>query len=147
MFSEHERDGALWKIEWKSVNEVVILTGAIAAKAKKLLGNLTVDPERMRRNLDLLKGLMMSEPVMLKLGEKVGKQTAHEIIYEISMDTFEENADFFDKLKENKIVSDNISEKELKELLDPTAYTGKSSYFAHRVSENIKRARLNDESA
>lgn len=144
MFSEHERDGALWKIEWKSVNEVVIMTGGIVAKAKKLLGNLTVDPQRMRQNLDLLKGLMMSEPVMLKLGEKVGKQTAHEIVYEISMDTFEEKANFIDKLKENKVVSDNIPESELKRLLDPTSYTGESIYFAHQVSKNIKAARLND---
>lgn len=59
------------------------MSGAIAAKAKKVLSNLTVDKARMRENLDLLKGLILSEPVMLVLGEKIGKQTAHEVVYEV----------------------------------------------------------------
>ena len=144
MFSEHERDGALWKIEWKSANEVVIMTGAAVVKAKKLLSNLTVDEKHMRENLDLLKGLMMSEPLMLALGDKIGKQTAHEIIYEISMETFEQDDSFLEKLLENKIVRDNLSKEELMKILDPAGYTGQSSYFAHKVYDEIKAARKND---
>ncbi len=144
MFSEHERDGALWKVEWKSANEVVIMTGAAVAKAKKLLSNLTVNETRMRKNLDVLKGLMMSEPLMLALGEKVGKQTAHEIIYEISMEAFEQDAPFLEKLLENKTVRDNLSREELEKILDPAGYTGQSAYFARKVSAAIKAAREND---
>lgn len=144
MFSEHERDGALWKVEWKTANEVVIMTGAAVAKAKKLLSNLTVNEERMRKNLDVLKGLMMSEPLMLLLGGKVGKQTAHEIIYEISMEAFEQEASFLEKLLENKIVRDNVSREELEKVLDPAGYTGQSTYFARKVAADIKAARQND---
>ncbi len=144
MFSEHERDGALWKIEWKSVNEVVIMTGAIVSKGKKLLANLTVNTEKMKKNLDILKGLMLSEPLMLVLGEKIGKQTAHEIIYEVSMEAFEQQASFLEKLLENKIVAENISRKELEKILAPESYTGKSAFFAENVLENIRKARKTD---
>lgn len=144
MFSEHERDGALWKVEWKSANEVVIMTGAAVAKAKKLLSNLTVNEERMRKNLDVLKGLMMSEPLMLVMGDKVGKQTAHEIIYGISMEAFEQGASFLEKLLDNEIVRDNLSREELEKILDPAGYTGQSAYFARKVLADITAARKND---
>jgi adenylosuccinate lyase/3-carboxy-cis,cis-muconate cycloisomerase len=120
------------------------MTGAAVAKAKKLLSNLNVNEKRMRKNLDLLKGLMMSEPVMLLLGEKIGKQTAHEIVYEISMVCFEEDADFLEKLLENETVSKNLTRAELESVMDPTKYTGHSSYFAHKVAADIKEARKKD---
>lgn len=144
MFCEHERDGAFWKLEWKSVNETVIMAGTCAAKAKKLLKNLDVFPERMKENLDKLKGLMMSEPVMLALGEHVGKQTAHEIIYEVSMRCFEKNADFGEQLLQNEIVAKYFSKEEIKELLKPETYTGQSETFARRVYANSTAARKND---
>jgi adenylosuccinate lyase len=144
MFSTFERDGALWKIEWKTVNETVIMAGAIAAKSKKLLSNLTVNPERMKKNLDLLKGLMLSEPVMLVLGEKIGKQTAHELVYQISMKAFETNADFCELLLQNREVSGNLSRTELEKILDPEGYTGQSIYFARKVYSDIMAARKKD---
>lgn len=144
MFSQNERDGALWRVEWKTVNEVFIMMGAATSRAKALVTNLQVNEASMRKNLDILKGLMMSEPLMLVLGEKVGKQTAHEIVYEISMEAFEQNASFLDKLLENKTVTDNISRAELERLLDPSQYTGYSSYFAKKICEEINAARERD---
>lgn len=141
MYQFHERDGANWKIEWMSLNETVMLTGGVLAKGKKLLKNLEVFPERMKANLELLKGLMMSEPVMLKLGETIGKQTAHEVVYEVSMAAFEEQADFKVKLMENEVVAANITEAELDVLLDPERYTGDCAAVARAVSTSIKERR------
>ena len=144
MLCEHERDGAMWKIEWKSVNEAVIMTGAVVTKAKKLLANLTVNEKRMRKNLDLLKGLMMSEPVMLLLGEKVGKQTAHEIVYQVAMACFEEDRDFLEMLLEKDVIRKNVSREELERVMDPAKYTGQSSYFAHKIAAELTRLRQED---
>jgi len=72
MFCEHERDGAFWKLEWKSVNDTIIMAGACVAKGKKVLDHLDVFPETMKENLYKLKGLMMSELMMLELGKKIG---------------------------------------------------------------------------
>jgi adenylosuccinate lyase len=144
MFSTFERDGALWKIEWKTVNEAVIMAGAIAAKSKKLLSNLTVNARRMRKNLNLLKGLMLSESVMLALGEKIGKQTAHELVYRVSMKAFETNSDFMELLLQTGEVSAHITRKELEKILSPEGYTGQSVYFARKIYGDIMAARKND---
>lgn len=138
MYQFHERDGASWKIEWMSLNETVMLTGGVLDKAKKLLKSLDVFPERMKSNLNLLKGLMMSEPVMLELGRKLGKQTAHELVYQISMAAFEEQADFKTKLLENEIVAANMDPEKLDALLDPENYTGHCGAIAREVSAAIK---------
>ena len=95
----------------------------------------------MKANLDLLKGLMMSEPVMLELGKKIGKQTAHEVVYEVSMAAFEEQADFKAKLLENEVVAANMTEAELDALLDPERYTGDCAAIAREVSASIRKKR------
>lgn len=145
MYEFHERDGAAWKIEWLSLNQTVMLVGGAVAKAKKVLKNLTVDAGRMQQNLTLLKGLMMSEQVMLKLGEVIGKQTAHEVIYQVSMAAFEEGAQFKDKLLENELVAANLTEAELDALLNPSAYTGHCADIARSVYKKINEERTTKE--
>ena len=67
--------------------------GALSLTTRVVRG-LQVNPERMLENLGQLNGLMMSEKVMLALGKKVGRQTAHDVIYHCSMRAFEENRPF-----------------------------------------------------
>lgn len=140
MFCAHERDGALWKIEWKAANEVVILAGSSAMRAKKVFAGLTVNAKKMRENLDIQRGLMQSEGIMLALGEKIGKQTAHGIVYQISMDTFEQNADFCEMLLKNEIVAANMTEEEIRRILDPEGYVGLSGEIVDQVVKNVREA-------
>jgi 3-carboxy-cis,cis-muconate cycloisomerase len=42
-----------------------------------------VHPEAMRRNLDLTNGAVVSEAVMIGLGKKIGRQYAHDLVYDI----------------------------------------------------------------
>ena len=141
MFCEHERDGALWKIEWKAVPEVVILVGTSSAKAKNVFANLTVNAAKMRENLDIQRGLMQSEGIMLALGKKIGKQTAHSIVYQICMDTFEQHADFCEMLLKNDIVAKNMTREEIQKILDPEGYTGHAGEIVDRVLTATANAR------
>ena len=141
LIQEHERDGAHWKIEWVALPEAFLLTGGILAKAKKVLKDLRVNSARMAQNLNLLKGLLLSEPVMLHLGEKIGKQTAHEVVYQVAMNTFQEDSSFKDSLLKDPRVSQHITEKELDCLLDPQAYKGYSREITERVIERARRTR------
>lgn len=50
---------------------------------------LRVDVARTTANLDRLGGLLLSEPVMLRLGQALGRNTAHELVYEAAMAAFE----------------------------------------------------------
>lgn len=141
MMQEHERDGAAWKVEWVTMPEAFIFTGSAMAKAKKVLNGLVVNKEKMEQNLDILKGLLLSEAAMLQLGEKLGKQTAHEVVYEISMKAFKDNASFKQYLLDDPKVNKYFGAEELASILNPHAYTGFSRQLVERVVENIKKAR------
>ena len=141
MFLEHERDGAAWKIEWKTVNETLLIVGGAVAKAKSLLSGLHVDKKRMLENLNLTHGLLYSEAVMLALGKKIGKQTAHEVVYTICMDCFENGIEFIEGLCADEKVASCLSREELEALMNPSANTGECSYFARSVAETIRKKR------
>lgn len=141
MMQEHERDGAAWKVEWVALPEAFIFTAAAAAKAKHVLRGLVVNVDKMEINLNILKGLLLSEAAMFSLGEKMGKQTAHELVYEISMRAFQDDAQFKDYLLADETVRNSVSAEELDRILDPHQYTGHSVAIAERVIENIRQAR------
>lgn len=142
MFCEHERDGALWKIEWKSANETVILAGTSSNNIKNVMKNLVVNEDKMRKDLYVLKGLMQSEGIMLELGKHIGKQTAHGIVYDISMETFEKDADFGEMLFANEVVKKHLTKEKIDEILNPETYIGLSGEICDRVVKSIQSARL-----
>jgi adenylosuccinate lyase len=124
LFQEHERDATCWRIEWAALPEAIIYTGAVLQHMRRVLSGLEVRETHMRRNLDLLGGLLLSEPIMLALGEKIGKQTAHEVVYAIAMKAHEENLPFRDALLADEQVAAHLSHETIEQLLDPTAYIG-----------------------
>ena len=136
-FQEHERYSALLRIELAAVPEMMIYSGALLSKMRTVLEKLEVYPKRMRSNLDMLGGLLLSEKVMLALGEKIGKQTAHEIVYEIAMDSFEKEIPFKDALNGDERVSNNLSSQEIGSLLDPVAYIGESEKIVDDVLSRV----------
>src|SRR5688500_9119775 len=77
---EHERDGSSWRAEWKALPESCLIAGAMLAMMKYVLEGLDVDVKQMRENLDRLGGFLLSERVMFVLSDKVGKQTAQDLV-------------------------------------------------------------------
>ena len=134
-FQEHERYSALLRIELAAVPEMMIYSGALLSKMRTVLEKLEVFPTRMRQNLDLLGGLLLSEKIMLALGEKIGKQTAHEVVYEIAMSSFEKEIPFKEALMSDQRVSNHLKEEEIVELLNPEAYIGESEEIVDNVLE------------
>lgn len=121
---EHERDAMSWRGEWIALPEICIYLSSQLAGTKSVLNGLIVKKENMIRNLDLLGGLLLSERVMFAISDKAGKQTAHHIIYELSMASFEEKIPFKQKLAENQTVKELLSEEELNELFNYETYLG-----------------------
>ena len=138
MMCENERDGALWKIEWKAAPEVVILAGSSANNVKVVTAHLEVDAAKMRADLDILKGLMQSEGIMLELGKYIGKQTAHGIVYQICMDTFEKKADFCDMLMKNETVAAHMTREQVQKILAPEGYVGLCGEICDQVVAHIR---------
>ena len=124
MVIDHERDGAAWRSEWRALPEACLMAGGMLATMKYVISGLVVNVDKMRSNLDLLGGFLLSERVMFALADKVGKQSAHELVYEISMHGIEHGISFEQALMADKRVRDAMSETELRATLDPTTYVG-----------------------
>ena len=133
MVIEHERDGSAWRGEWKAIPECCLMMGGLLGMMKYVLEDLDVDVAQMRKNLDLLGGFLLSERVMFVLSDKIGKQTAHELVYAASMHGIESGISFERALMENKQVSGALSTAELRAALDPTTYTGNAPAIVERV--------------
>ncbi len=133
MVMEHERDAASWRAEWRALPEACLMTGALLASMRYVIEGLEVNVAAMRRNLDLLGGFLLSERVMFALSGKLGKQTAHELVYEVSMHGLEHGIRFEEALKQDKRIGNALSREELRELLDPTTYVG----LAPQIVDNV----------
>src|SRR5262249_59667728 len=119
---EHERDASIWRFEWKALPEACLMTGAILAQMKGVLAGLEVYPDKMRGNLDALGGFLLSERVMFALADKVGKQSAHELVYDASMRGYAEDLTFEQALMAHPRGKAALGAAELAPLLDPTTY-------------------------
>jgi adenylosuccinate lyase len=133
MMIEHERDGSSWRGEWKALPESCLMAGGMLAMMKYVLTGLHVDTAAMRRNLDRLGGFLLSERVMFVLSDKVGKQTAHDLVYEASMHGIETGVSFESALLQNAQVKAALSADELKITLDPTTYVGRAPEIVDEV--------------
>ena len=148
MVQEHERDGRAWKTEWLVLPEACLLTGAALAAAGRLLDGLEVDTERMRANLDAWGGYVLSEPVMRALGDRIGKHSAHRLVYEATMVGQERRVGLKAALLADPLISEHLTPDEIERCLDPANALGAAPAFVDRVvGARATAARDDDHSA
>ena len=63
--ADHERSTGRWEIEWIALPEIFLLASGALAQTRLMVSGLEVDAERMRANLDLTRGMVVSEAVMM----------------------------------------------------------------------------------
>jgi len=108
------------------------LTGDLLQRLIVLFDGLQVFPARMRENLDLSGGLIMAEALMLELGKQIGRQRAHDAVYDAAQASATQSRPFRDTLAEDPHVSAGLSPAQVDALLDPARYTGLCREFAER---------------
>jgi adenylosuccinate lyase len=133
LIQEHERDWTINHMEWAYLPELCVMADGAMALTLRVLRGLRVYPERMRRNLGALDGLMLSEAVMFALGEKIGRQTAHDVVYEAAMRAVEQGELFGDVLLADARVSAHLTRDDVERLLDPARYTGLAAQMVDLV--------------
>ena len=138
MECENERDWGCEAVEWDAIPKSSIHLAGALEKINDILENLIVYPQNMKRNLGALKGAMLSEAVMLHLGEKLGRMSAHEIVYEVCMKAFMGGKPVIDDLLEREEVAKHFTRAQLEEIMDPEKYVGLSATFVDRVIEDSK---------
>ncbi|MFB6346475.1 MAG: adenylosuccinate lyase family protein [bacterium] len=100
LIHDHERDGRSWKIEWEAIPSACMAAGTALQLGADLLEDLTVKERSMQQNIDDLEGYPHSERLMIRLAREVGKQTAHEIVYELAR-TAQKGSTSFESLVRN----------------------------------------------
>lgn len=136
LIAEHERDKVGLQTEREFIARTIAQTDAALAKTVVVTEGLDVRSENMRENLEITKGLTLSEAVMMALGDKLGRQQAHEILYRSCMIAFKEDTTMRDALMHSMEVREILSEDEIDALLDPEAYTGLAARMARQIAED-----------
>jgi len=120
-----ERDLTNSSCERVIIPEASILLDHILRKATGVVSGLTFYPENIKRNLNVLKGIQMSEAVMIALANRgFGRQKAHEIVRSASMKAFERSMPFRQALMEDGEISGRLTPAEIDEVTDPEKYIG-----------------------
>jgi 3-carboxy-cis,cis-muconate cycloisomerase len=116
------------------VPEACLLAGAALEQALDVVKGLHVYRDRMRANVDALHGLILSEAVMLALGEHIGRNAAHDVVYEAAMAAYEAGRPLRELLAGDVRVTAHLTPAQIDALLRPEAYTGLAGEFVDRIA-------------
>src|SRR5262245_41632750 len=131
--ADHERSTGPWEIEWIALPEIFLLASGALSQSRDLVAGLQVDAARMRENLAMTNGLIVSEAVMMGLGPHLGRQRAHDLVYDICRQVAASGEPLLDGLAKNPEISRHLSKSELAGLTDPKNYLGLAGPMIDRV--------------
>ena len=133
MIEDHERSTGPWEIEWIALPEIFMLSAGALAQTRFLVEGIQVNEKKMRENLDITKGLIMSEAVMMGLGVAMGRNRAHDVVYDVCREVVKTGRPLLDLLEENEEIRQHADRKTLAKLVDPANYLGVAGEMVDRV--------------
>src|SRR3984893_2413268 len=140
MIQDFERATGPWHAEWMAIPESFVLTAGALHQAKFALGGLIVDEKRMADNLDISRGLIVAEAVMMGLAPQIGGQQAHDIVYYAGRVANEKGMTLSDALSADPQVSACIDRATIERLTSPGNYLGLAPEMVDRVLGATRRA-------
>lgn len=139
----YEGDSSQYMLFDGLMEESLQLMTEILLRSEELTRTLTIRKERMLENALRNKGLDNSEYLMMKMAEKLGKDKAHSLIYDIAIKTAAHGEDFLTNLKADPAIAEKYTEDELKELIDPRSYIGLAPQIAEKMAGKAKNKAKN----
>lgn len=139
MLSEDERSAGAWHAEWQPLRECLRLAGGAAATARELARGLRVHPERMRANLELTGGQIVSERLAAVLAPVLGKAEAKELMSGASAEAAASGRPLAEVLASSGVLAGHYGAEALAALLDPAGYTGAAAVLTDAVLEGAVR--------
>lgn len=133
MIQDFERATGPWHAEWLALPESFILAAGALHQAKFALGGLIVDETRMRQNLGITKGLIVAEAVMMGLAPAMGRQQAHDVVYDACRTVNEKGGTLADALAALPEVTRHFDREALDRLTDPVNYLGLAPQMVDRA--------------
>jgi 3-carboxy-cis,cis-muconate cycloisomerase len=133
MASDHERATGPWHLEWIALPEAFIASAGALGQARFMLEGLIVEPERMRRNLDITGGLIVAEAVMMALAQHTGRGIAHDLVYGACRAASDNGTTLLVALKAVPEVTKHFNDVMLASLVDPANYVGSAPAMVDRL--------------
>ncbi|WP_176476400.1 3-carboxy-cis,cis-muconate cycloisomerase [Pseudomonas indica] len=130
---EHERSLGLWHAEWETLPELCCLVSGALQHALVIVPDLEVDATRMRDNLELTRGLVLAEAASIALAQRIGRETAHQLVERCCRQAVAEQRHLRAVLGDSPEVTAQLSAAELDRLLDPAHYLGQARRWVERA--------------
>ncbi len=135
---EHERDLTNSANERVIFPESFILLDYMLGQMEFIISGLEFFPENIKRNLEMSRGLVMAERLMIALtGKGMGRQEAHELLREASIKAFKERRHLRDELSGDKAVRQYLSKVELEKIFDEKTYIGKAVEIVENAAKRL----------
>lgn len=144
---DDERPAGAWHAEWQPLRDCLRLAGGAAHTAAELTGGLSVHEDRMRANLDLTGGLVVSERLAALLSVELGRAEAKTLLARVSAEAATTGRHLADVLAEAPALTGRRSADDLRELSDPAHYTGAAGQLVDRVLDRYEGDRPRGRSA
>jgi len=136
----HERDLTQSSAERFIIPEACILIDYMLHLMTFIIENIEVDKKRMRKNLEITQGRIMSEAVMMTLTKKgMNRQEAHELLRKLAIKSQTENKHFKEVLLEDETIRKFLSEEEIEEALNPRNYLGTAIQQIEQTIQKTKQ--------
>ncbi len=136
---DFERATGPWHAEWIAIPESFVLTAGALHQAKFALGGLIVDTAQMAKNLDISRGLIVAEAVMMGLAPQLGRQEAHDVVYDACRRANEQHITLADALLGDAQVTARIDRATIERLTSPGNYLGLAPDMVDRVLASSDR--------
>jgi 3-carboxy-cis,cis-muconate cycloisomerase len=133
MVQEHERGAGGWQAEWPTVAAVVQSTGLAVASMAEVAEGLTVDPTRMRANIEATHGVIFAERVVTMLGASLGRDAAHKLLEQATRESIAQNRRLMEVLEQIPEITRAIPLDVLRKLDTPEDYLGSATEFQKRL--------------
>ncbi|MFW6149730.1 MAG: adenylosuccinate lyase, partial [Atribacterota bacterium] len=130
----HERDISNSSVERILLPDSTILLDYMLQKFCFVLENLKVNTNNMKRNLDLTKGLVFSQRIMLELTQKgLAREKAYQLVQDAAMDSWKNNTSFKDLILEQQEIKKYLTEDEINSCFDYNYFIRNIDFIYQRV--------------
>ncbi len=136
----HERDLCNSSSERFIIPHSIILTDWVIFQTNIVFKNLKVYPERMKKNLEISKGLPMAESLMTSLiGKGMGRGDAHELMRKTSLKAVSQNKSLMEVFIEGNKKIKLLTDQEINNSLKPENYLGATEKIIDKVVKKLER--------
>ncbi|MEV0581111.1 lyase family protein [Streptomyces sp. NPDC050392] len=133
LVAEDERPPGAWHAEWQPLREALRTVGGAADAAAALAEGLRVHPGRMRENLGITGGLIVSERLGAVLSARIGRAAARAAVTGAAARAAREGLRLHDALAQDPALAGAVTRDELKTLTDPSSYPGSAGPLVDRA--------------